>query len=225
MEKQKVIAYIDGFNLFYSSLKGTSNKWLDLVSMCKALLRPNQELIAVKYYSAQISSGSRSPEKSFRQKIYLEALQVNPIVQVKLGYFSIHKTMMPLAADFSKGKISMVEVIKTEEKGTDVNLAVQMAVDAVRGNFDYAMLFSNDSDMAYSVQIAVKECKKKIGLYIDRNAISHKVLKENACYIRRITQSFLAEHQFPDEIETSNGRIIKKPKDWSKEPSSCHKTA
>ena len=164
MAKQKVIAYIDGFNLFYSSLKKTKNKWLDLASMCEALLKPEQELVAVKYFSAQVGSNSRSPEKSFRQKIYLEALQTNPKVHVKLGYFSIHKTKMPLAVDWDKGKLSMVEVMKTEEKGTDVNLAVQMAVDAVRGAFDYAMLFSNDSDMAYSVQIAVKECNRKVGL-------------------------------------------------------------
>ena len=214
MAKQKVIAYVDGFNLFYGSLKGTKNKWLNLVSLCEGLLKPNQELVAVKYFSAQIGTSPRSPEKAFRQKIYLEALQTDPKVHVKLGYFSIHKTKMPLAKGFNTGNISIVEVIKTEEKGTDVNLAVQMAVDAVRGAFDYAMLFSNDSDMAYSVQIAVKDCKRKVGLYIDRDAISHKVLKENTCYIRRITQSFLAAHQFPNEVKGPNGRIIRKPSDW-----------
>jgi len=105
-------------------------------------------------------------------------------------------------------------VIKTEEKGTDVNLAVQMAVDAVRDEFDYAMLFSNDSDMAYAVQIASRECKKKVGLYIARKAVSFKVLRENVSYIRSITPAILAAHQFPDEIKTQSGRIIKKPKDW-----------
>ena len=127
---------------------------------------------------------------------------------------AIHKTKMPLAKDFDAGKISMVEIIKTEEKGTDVNLAVQMAVDAKDNSFDYAMLFSNDSDMAYSVQIAVRDCEKKVGLYIDRNAISHKVLKENTCYIRRLTPSFLAKHQLPNEIKIQTGRVITKPKDW-----------
>ena len=88
MAKQKVIAYIDGFNLFYSSLKGTKNKWLDIVSLCEALLKPEQELISVKYYSAQVSSMTANPGKAFRQKIYFEALQTNPKIEVKLGYFS-----------------------------------------------------------------------------------------------------------------------------------------
>jgi len=182
MAKQRVIAYIDGFNLFYSSLRGTKYKWLDIWSMCSALLQPNQELIKIKYFSAQIGATFSNPDKPFRQKLYLEALQTNPKIEVKLGYFSTHEVRMPDAEDFRKGKITLVDVVKTEEKGTDVNLAVQMAVDAVRNDFDYAMLFSNDSDMAYAVQITSRECKKKVGLYIARKAVLSKVLKENVSY-------------------------------------------
>jgi len=213
MVKQRVIAYIDGFNLFYSSLRGTKFKWLDIWSMCSALIQPDQELIKVKYFSAQIGATFSNPDKPFRQKMYLEALQNNPKIEVKLGYFSTHEVRMPKAEDFRKGKITLIDVVKAEEKGTDVNLAVQMAVDAVRNDFDYAMLFSNDSDMAYAVQIASRECEKKVGLYIARKAVLSKVLKENVSYIRSITPAILADHQFPDEIKTSSDRVIKKPKD------------
>ena len=214
MAKQRVIAYIDGFNLFYSSLKGTKYKWLDLWSMCSALLRADQELIAVKYFSALVGSFAGDQSRSDRQRFYLEALQTNPKVEVKLGYFSTHRVKMPAADDFEKGKISLVEVIKTEEKGTDVNLAVQMAVDAKDNKFDCAMLFSNDSDMAYAVQIATKECKKQVGLYIARKAVTFKVLRRNITYIRSITPKILASHQFPDEIITESKRVIRKPNDW-----------
>jgi len=213
-QKQRVIAYIDGFNLFYSSLKGTKFKWLDVWSLCSSFLRPNQELVKVKYFSAHIGAVCSNPDKPFRQKIYLEALQTNPKLEVKLGYFSTHTVKMLKADDFKNGKITPVEVIKTEEKGTDVNLAVQMAVDAVRNEFDYAMLFSNDSDMAYAVQIASQECKKKVGLYIDRKVRSFKVLRQNVSYIRSITPNILASNQLPNEIKLSNERIIKKPKEW-----------
>ena len=161
MPKQRVIAYVDGFNLFYSSLKGTSFKWLDLVSLCESMLKPEQELVSVKYFSALVGSFKGDTSRTDRQRFYLEALRTNPKVEIKLGYFSTHRTKMPMADDFYDGKITLVDVIKTEEKGTDVNLAVQMAVDAIRDKFDYAMLFSNDSDMAYAVQIASRECKKK----------------------------------------------------------------
>jgi len=214
MPKQRVIAYIDGFNLFYSSLKGTNYKWLDLVSLCESMLRSDQELVSVKYFSALVGSYKGDSSRTNRQRFYLEALQTNPKIEIKLGYFSTHRVKMPAADDFYDGNISLVDVVKTEEKGTDVNLAVQMAVDAVRDKFDYAMLFSNDSDMAYSVQIAVKECKKGVGLYIARKAVSYKVLRENICYTRTLTPNLLAAHQFPNEINTIEGRTVKKPTDW-----------
>ena len=214
MNKQRVIAYIDGFNLFYSLLKGSKYKWLDIASMCETLLQPNQELIAIKYFSARIGSAKGSPERALRQKIYLEALGSNPKINIRLGYFSIHKTKMPLAGDWDNGNIKLVDVIKTEEKGTDVNLAVQMAIDAVRNEFDYAMLFSNDSDMAYSIHIVNRECNKKVGLYISSSATSNRVLCENVCYIRRLTQSFLSRHQMPDKVVTKTGRVVTKPKGW-----------
>ena len=56
MTKQRVIAYIDGFNLFYSCLKGTSYKWLDLEKFCKFYPKPNLELVTVKYFSAPVNS-------------------------------------------------------------------------------------------------------------------------------------------------------------------------
>jgi len=70
--KQRVIAYIDGFTLFYSSLKGTRYKWLDLWSMGQSLLLPSQELITVKYFTAQIGAEHSSPDRPFRQKIFLD---------------------------------------------------------------------------------------------------------------------------------------------------------
>jgi hypothetical protein len=214
MKHQRVIAYIDGLNLFYSSLKGSKNKWLDIAALSESLLLQGQELIAVKYFSALVGSFKGDISRSDRQRIYFEALCTNPKIEIKLGHFSVHKAKMPLAKDFDEGRISLIEVVKTEEKGTDVNLAVQMAIDAKDDKFDYAMLFSNDSDMAFSIQIAAKDCGKKIGLYIDHRALSFKTLKENVLHIKRLSPSRFAAYQFPDEVKTSTGRIIRKPKDW-----------
>lgn len=212
--KNRVIAYIDGFNLFYCSLKGTPYKWLDLYKLAQSMLQPNDELVAVKYFTAKIKSNKNEPERSLRQDIYLEALATNPKIQIKYGYFSMHKTKMPLANEWENGKIKTVEVIKTEEKGTDVNLAVQMVADAKDNLFDKALLFSNDSDMAYAVQIASQDCHKKIGLFINRNAVSFKTLKDSVTFIKRLTPTIFADNQLPEEIIVDSGRIIHKPKEW-----------
>ncbi|MDR0967302.1 MAG: NYN domain-containing protein [Rickettsiales bacterium] len=211
---QRVIAYIDGFNLFYSSLKGTKNKWLDLWKLCESLLKPNQELVAVRYFSARVGAFIDNFDRPEKQKVYLQALATNPKIEIELGYFSKHKIKMPIADDWDNGKIKMIEVIKTEEKGTDVNLAVQLTADAFQNKFDYAMLFSNDSDMAKSVEIATKICKKKIGLYIDKHANPAKILQENVCFIKKLSGSVFESCQLPDAIETTIGRTITKPKDW-----------
>lgn len=54
-KSQKVIVYIDGFN-FYYGLKIKPWKryyWLDIVKLMESFLKPNQELVAVKYFSAR----------------------------------------------------------------------------------------------------------------------------------------------------------------------------
>ncbi|MDR1071026.1 MAG: NYN domain-containing protein [Rickettsiales bacterium] len=215
MPKQRVIAYIDGFNLFYSCLKGTPYKWLDLVKLCESYLRPDQELVAVKYFTAYISAFNGDLSHVNRQHVYIEALRSISNIDVYLGFFSIKRTKMPKADDFFEaGKIVPVEVAKTEEKGTDVNLAVQLVADAFHDRFDYAMLFSNDSDMAHAVRIAAEDCKRRIGLYIDRKATSFKALHENVCYVGRLTPKILAESQLPDRMILKDGAVIKRPKDW-----------
>jgi hypothetical protein len=211
---QKVIAYIDGFNLFYSSLKRTKSKWLDLWGMCESLLKPNQELVAVKYFSARVSAMAGDQTRTEKQKVYLQALGTFPKLETRLGYFSIHRVKMPDADLFDTGKIKLLDVMKTEEKGTDVNLAVQLTADAFQDKFDYAMLFSNDSDMAMSLEIATKICKKRVGLYIDKKALSTKVLQENICFIKKLSPAFFMEHQLPIQMKTIDGKIITKPKDW-----------
>ena len=43
---KKVIAYIDGFNLYYRALKDTKYKWLDPEALVKNLM-PNHEILKI----------------------------------------------------------------------------------------------------------------------------------------------------------------------------------
>ena len=56
-----VVVYVDGFNLYYGSLKRTPYKWLDLSRLCTAML-PNDRVTAIKYYTARISARPGNPE-------------------------------------------------------------------------------------------------------------------------------------------------------------------
>ena len=54
--KERAIAYIDGYNLYYGLLKGTSCKWLDLYVFARSLIRPNLDIVTVKYFTAPIKT-------------------------------------------------------------------------------------------------------------------------------------------------------------------------
>lgn len=57
---------------------------------------------------------------------------------------------------------TVVKVIKVEEKGSDVNLASHLLLDAFQGNFDVAAVLSNDSDLVEPVRIVTQQPTKWI---------------------------------------------------------------
>ena len=61
--------------------------------------------------------------------MYLRALGTLPEVEVHYGHYLNHKVKMLLAQP-QPGGPKFVEVIKTEEKGSDVNLATHLISDA-----------------------------------------------------------------------------------------------
>jgi hypothetical protein len=123
----RVIAnvYVDGRNLFYGCLKGSPYKWLDLVALSKALL-PHDEIKTVRYFTARVTSNPRHPHRDTRQDQYLRALATLPEVAIHLGYFRRDRVRMPVA----NPPPNTIEVIKTEEKGSDVNLGAHLMRDA-----------------------------------------------------------------------------------------------
>src|SRR5947208_16760199 len=51
------------------------------------------------------------------------------------------------------GERRTVEVIRTEEKGSDVNLATMLLVDSFAEEFELAVVISNDSDLAMPIEV------------------------------------------------------------------------
>ena len=64
--------------------------------------------------------------------------------------------MMPRADNEEK----FVYVIRTEEKGTDVNLAVNLLNDMWLDKYDCAVIISNDSDLAEAMCLVRKHSEK-----------------------------------------------------------------
>ena len=92
---KRVIAYIDGYNLYYGLLKGTPYKWLDLVSFVKWFLRPDQEIVGIKYFTAPIKTYPHDGDAVDRQKVYLQALSSMPLITIVQGFYAKNKTLAP----------------------------------------------------------------------------------------------------------------------------------
>jgi uncharacterized LabA/DUF88 family protein len=202
--------YVDGFNLYYRALKGTPYKWLDIKALASHLLQPKHQIIEIKYFTA-IVSGIFDPGQPTRQKTYIRALRKYiPEVSVYYGHFLSHKTRAPDAPITSPP--TFTEIIKTEEKGSDVNLAVHLLNDAWLDRYDCAVIVSNDSDLAEPLSLIRDQNKKMIGL-ISPLIKGHpsQELQKHAHFIKRIRKGVLKISQLPTTIP---GTRIHKPKNW-----------
>ena len=138
---QRVTVYIDGFNLYYGLREDKLQRyyWLDVRRLSENLLRPNQSLEAVRYFTARVHSDPKDPGKSIRQDTLLDALATLPDVHIHYGYY------LPKQGSCAKCGATWRTY---EEKMTDVNIAVELLSDATDNAFDTAIIMSGDSDLA-----------------------------------------------------------------------------
>ncbi|MCS7063335.1 MAG: NYN domain-containing protein [Methylacidiphilales bacterium] len=185
----KTFVYVDAFNLYYGCVKGTAYKWLNIARLC-ALMLPQHRIERIKYFTARISSRAHDPEASRRQQTYLRALQTIPNLEIFYGHFLTHPVQMRLA-DPQPGQTAFVWVIKTDEKGSDVNLATQLLSDAYNRRFECAVIISGDSDLLAPVQVVMNELKLPVGV-LNPQKRPCRVLAAQATFNKHIRDGVLA---------------------------------
>ncbi len=171
-----------------------------------------------------------------RQQIYIRALETLPNLTVHYGHFLQSVVSMRLAKELTDGT-AFVDVIKREEKGSDVNIASYMLVDAFRNDCDQLIVITNDSDLAEPIRIINKDLKIAVGVFNPQtnDTVARKYrasgrtgpvpkanpsieLRKAARFVRAITSeganSHVALSQFSTFITDSDGRQIHKPASW-----------
>jgi hypothetical protein len=202
--------YIDGFNLYYGCLKGTPHKWLNPARMCDLIL-PQNEIVAVRYFTATVSARPNDPDQASRQQTYFRALAVEPRTSIHLGHFLTHPVTMPDAAEWARGRYVGRTVIKTEEKGSDVNLATMLLVDAFDNLFDCAVIVSNDSDLKEPIAQVRNRFGKTIGILNPQQQVS-RALAPLAHFIKPVRPWALEKAQFPAQMRDVTGPFTKPPR-------------
>lgn len=223
----QINVYIDGFNLYYCAVKGTNFKWLDLNKLCNNLF-PRKNINKIYYFTARVKASSHDPDAPTRQEIYWRALKTIPNLEIIRGHFVRWPRLMPqfplayINNNYGKPP-QRIQVERTEEKGSDVNLAAMLVYDSCSNNIDEAIVISNDSDLALAIEIVTDKIMRPV-IVVNPNRTS-SARKYNNCkisadlkrvatsYIGSINDNVLANSLFPATFSDFIG-TINKPQSW-----------
>lgn len=242
--------YIDGYNLYYGCLRNTPYKWLDVLKLFEQHIIPTirycpepgqppaqMELtdLAVKYFTAQIiDRAAKAGDSVSSQAQYHNALEAhcNGRLTFIRGRYAIYKANQRIVPaddpDRWPRDCEKIQVWKMEEKQSDVNLALQVYDDAVRGEVDQIILVTNDTDLAPALQMLELRCpdvvrglviptrRRGTGGEIEREANEH--LARHAHWVRtHIPEDELRVSQLPDIVPKGRRTSIK-PDSWYARP-------
>lgn len=200
--------YIDAFNLYYGCLRKTPYRWLDILKLCQTLL-PSDQINEIKYFTALVSARPNDQDKPVRQQTYFRALRTIPNLSIIYGHFLSHNVKMRLALP-QPGQSPYVTVVKTEEKGSDVNLATHLLHDGHLGKYELAVVVSNDSDLLEPIRMVTQELGLPVGLFNPHKHPSRELIKY-ARFVKNIRQGVLKMSQFPDTLSDEIGTFFKPP--------------
>jgi uncharacterized LabA/DUF88 family protein len=200
--------YIDGFNLYYGCLKDTPYRWLDIGALCRRLV-PRNPIIRIRYFTSRVAARPGELDGPVHQATYLRALGTIDKLSIHLGHFHSHTVRLPVPDRSLHQGRRTIEVIETKEKGSDVNLATFMLLDAFRRESDIAVVVSNDSDLEQPIRALIQELGVPVGLVNPHPAKdrSRDLDKLGPLFFKQIRPSALKSCQFPRVLHDAQGEI------------------
>lgn len=202
----RVVAYVDGFNLYFGLKSKGWRKyyWLDLPALATSLLKPGQILLGTLYFTSRIRLTANNSQDLLRQNTYIDALTCGG-TRVHEGHFlDKPRQCRQCGANW----------LDYEEKMTDVNIAVRMLSDAFDDVFDTALLVSGDSDLTTPIQqIRSRFPLKRIVVVFPPDRHS-KQLQKVATGYWSLSEATLRTTQLPDPVTTATGYNLNRPSTW-----------
>lgn len=212
----KTFVYIDGFNLYYRALKRTRYKWLNLRQLCERILPPSEyDLKFIRYFTAKVKNPPNDPGQQSRQQIYFRALRTLPDLEIHYGSFLQNKAWLPDASNpiNPDGSWNTIEVIKSEEKGSDVNLTTYLLLDGFRNLYDTAVLVTNDSDYEEPIRVVKNDIGKRVEVFCPAPHVNLRLSRvADKCDVT--WRSTIRNCQFPHSLTDAKGTFHKPPK-WN----------
>lgn len=200
----RLIAYVDGFNLYHGlhDKWGRRYLWLDLVALVWSL-RPRDELVAVKYFTASVLD---DPGAQARQDLYINALTANHPEVLSVVYGRYQRKQVSCHTCSARWTTY-------EEKETDVNISAAVVADAAGETMSSVLLVSADSDLAPAVKTAksINPTLFALAAFPPRRASNELRTLMPASFT--IGTGRIKTAQLPDVV-TVDGVTYKRPDKW-----------
>ena len=203
MLKNRVIVYIDGFNLYFGMVDAgfENSKWLNIKSLIDSYITHNQELVEIKYFTSRITN---HPSKQKRQITYLEALETTS-VNIIYGLYKAKE----IACNNCGHNWSV-----SNEKMTDVNIATHLLIDAFNDRYDTAILISGDSDLVPPIKAIHNQFNKKTVSVFFPPERHNNTVAGAAKGSQIIGKKKIKDHQFPINVTKKDRYVLTKPENW-----------
>jgi uncharacterized LabA/DUF88 family protein len=221
VEEMKLNVYVDAFNLYYGCLLKTPYKWINLHSFCQATF-PSDQINRIRYFTARVKARPSDPGQPVRQDTLFRALRTLPNLTIHEGSYIEKPVTLPVhPIPAPPARPQFATVVRSEEKGSDVNLATYLLIDAFDNDYEGAVIVSNDSDLAEPIRLVrTKFQKRVIGLFpCSRPGRTPSIELRKALGLRSgkpalaVQPALLAAHQFPATLTDAYG-TFHKPVGW-----------
>lgn len=204
--------YIDGFNFYYGAARPHGIRWVDLRRMSQRILGPRHAVEQVYLYTALLHARRGDGASVRNHELFLRAQRVAAQVTIVLGTHVSSVRRLPLEGPGGQAG-NLVSVIQTTEKGTDVNLAVDLVHHALTRRHPCAVVVSNDSDLARALHVAKVEGGVPVGLINPQPGMRSQRLARAASFAKEIRRTDLAASVLPERLSDARGEFVR-PLDW-----------
>ena len=207
----KTRVYVDGFNFYYAIRRGDERGdfqlglgWCDFRKLAEQhLIRSEQVVDTIKYFTAPVERFAIRSGEERRQRLWLDALSTIQGIQIIEGLHQKHERK------------------PREEKQTDINIAVELLIDAINGECDRAILITGDIDQAPAVNAARRrlphEKRVEVDVWVPPGLAYGRWRGEAAkrgFSCKQITVGMLEDSRLPDRIVGSSGKVIDCLPEW-----------
>jgi uncharacterized LabA/DUF88 family protein len=199
---RRVIVYVDGFNFYHAidDLRRPHLKWVDIRGVAESLLRKDEALKAVKYFSAY---ATWMPDRYARHRDYTDALLSRGVILHMAQFKEKPRKCRSCGARWKDH----------EEKETDVQIAVHMVADAMKGDVDRLILVSADTDLGPPIKMIAANaprCEVFVATPPGRFGLCRSLNPK-----LELTPGRLAKCLLPEHVHVSATRTVTRPAEYT----------